>query len=136
MKIRKLIVGLVLGGAVAVGGAVPAMAANHDGAVDSDECAFYYQQGLGGSRWDTNSATKNFYQFDNALLSTHNFITSGAGQGGQVKDQAESIWVNKAQTARTYFSREYTGVYDDAGGRSSRNFSEAIRNDNASFKWV
>src|SRR6218665_2094841 len=101
MKFRKMFVGLGLGGGRPVGGVpLPAMAANHDGRVDRDECAFFYLQNLGGSFWDTNSATANFWTFDwYQVTAPHTFITPGRGQGRQVKDQAESIWVRKNQTA-------------------------------------
>src|SRR6218665_1522149 len=137
MKFRKMFVGLVLGGVMAVGGvALPAMAANHDGRVDSDECAFFYLQNLGGSFWDTNSATANFWTFDwYQITAPHTFITPGRGQGRQGKEQAESIWVRKNQTARTCLGRNYGGKFDDAWGRNWRNFSPTIRNDNGSFRW-
>src|SRR6218665_2111836 len=108
-----MFVWLVVDGLMAVGGvSLPATAANHDGRVDSDEGAFFDLQNLGGSFWDTNSATANFWTFDwYQITGPHTFITPGRGQGRQVKDQAESIWVRKNQTARTYFGRNYGGKF-------------------------
>lgn len=101
-------------------------AAAQDGVSNDEEFIFYYNSGLGGSLSDFSAAK--------ADLAGFTFVSSGAGQGQYLKNNAASVNNRRGEAARVYYNSNYAGAYDHVNADSSRNLVNTYNN-NASFRW-
>lgn len=136
-KKSKGLIAVAVGLAITVGGvAVPANAAWNNGVVESNEAAYYYSANLTGALWDTDINTANYdidglpFPFNQAR-----FIGSGAGSNQMIYNNAHSLWNNKVNTGRSYYSLDFAGKYDTITGYNWANLVNSLNN-NRSFKWI
>jgi hypothetical protein len=135
MKFRRtLAVGAI--GAAALGTSLvnvgPASATQYSGCPWNTTCLFYSPNEAGSaSAW---SGDKTDY-------GSQNFLSSGAGQGQNVANNAASGWDTRADNKiRVYTGTSYTGSYQTMNVLYSSgdaiNFNTTLRNNNSSHRAI
>lgn len=112
----------------------PANAAGRDGHRDVGEMLFFYNSNLAGSFVD--------FETSKSDLAGYKFVSSGAGQGQYVKNNAASAWNYDVRADETiirasyvYYNSGYSGPSDYFKPGDGHNL-ENTYNDNASWRWV
>ncbi len=127
MRIRTLAAVAAAAGVAFVGTALPANAEEKNGKCGDREACLYYNGNRDGSLTD--------YYFPDKDLAGDKFLSSGAGKGQNVKNNAASAWNRDSTTLRIYYNENYTGPYDSIPAEGWENLVNTW-NDNASLKWL
>lgn len=114
--------------AFVIGVAAPALAnTEHNGKCESHELCLYYNSNVSGS----------FHDFDNPVsnFANYRFLSSGAGKGQGVKNNAASARNNASVCdAKVYYNSNYQGPSDTIKDGTWANLSNTY-NENASFNF-
>ncbi len=126
---------LALASVLGVGVVAPASAYTYpqfrSGTMETSEFGFFYNsQEYGyGSVSDFWNAVSN--------LSGYKFLGTGAGKGQYVKNNAAAVYnADPDVKARVYYNSNYSGKYDTIDQNWKGNLLVALKNENASYKWL
>ncbi|GAA0961350.1 SpoIID/LytB domain-containing protein [Actinocorallia libanotica] len=124
--------------ALAVGGVVlaapsPASAAGRDGVCQTGEFCYYFNSNHKGSVSDF---TKSVANYATKQPECYDFKGAGAGKGKCIKNEAAAAWNRSSKTVRVYFNSNYSGRYQDFKPGAKVNLSAALKNQNASHKFM
>ncbi|MEU9862260.1 peptidase inhibitor family I36 protein [Streptomyces sp. NPDC047971] len=92
---------------------------------------FYYNTGLKGSRTVFTGKSGQMGSISN--LAGYTFLSSGAGQGQPVKNNAASFYNASMQVATVFYSSQYNGPCDTVAKLTSANQLVQTYNENASL---
>lgn len=130
--IKKAAVAVAAVLAVGAGAALPAQAANQDAIQNTYELIYYYNSNLAGAWSD--------FAGDVSNLSGYSYIGGGLsanGFGQAVKNNAASIKnTHTTRTVRVYYNSSWGGTYNECKAKCAGNLTPALKNQNASHKWL
>ncbi|GAA3212123.1 SpoIID/LytB domain-containing protein [Actinocorallia longicatena] len=123
----------VLGGAALAATATPASAAARNGVCQTGEFCYYFNSNTKGSVSDFTGSVGDYAA---KQPSCYDFKGKGAGKGTCVKNHAASVWNRSTKTVRVYFNSNYKGTYQDFKPGAKGNLKAALKNQNASHKFL
>ena len=123
---------MVLGGTV-LATASPASAATRNGVCETGEFCYYFNSNNKGSVSDFTGSVANYAT---TQPTCYDFKGPGAGKGKCIKNAAASVWNRTGKTVRVYYNSNFSGNYEDFKAGIKRNLDSALKNQNASHKFL
>ncbi|GAB3663298.1 hypothetical protein GCM10027589_26780 [Actinocorallia lasiicapitis] len=124
---------LLVGGTVLAATAAPAQAAGRNGVCESGEFCYYFNSNAKGSVSDFTGSVADYAAKQPAC---YDFKGPGAGKGKCIKNEAASVWNRSRKTVRVYFNTGFGGKYQDFKAGAKGNLNAALKNQNASHKFL
>jgi murein DD-endopeptidase MepM/ murein hydrolase activator NlpD len=108
-----------------------AYAAARNGVCESGEFCLYYNSDNTGSVSDFAGSISNY----SPSTGCYKFVSSGAGHGVCVKNNAASVWNRTAAVVTVFYKSGYAGAIDSIPSGASPNLNANLKNENAGHRF-